>query len=141
MSQSHVPSGFSPANLLWAAVAFVTVLFVCLVATSTVTPEADVDARRGALRVETRKKIQAEEAAKLSSVRFEERKGEFAKTLASVKPSASPVKVEATPPPAAGDSPALPSAPSGAVNISIPRLVTPKAPEALPEPVSAPSVQ
>jgi hypothetical protein len=129
MSQPTVPSGFSPGNLLWATLALGAALVLGLATTSTVKPETDVDAKRGGLREETRKKIQADETAKLDSVKFIERKGEFVKTLASTKPSPSGVKVEPQLPLPTGDSPLLPSAPSGAVNISFPRLVAPKAAE------------
>ncbi len=132
MSESHVPSGFSPGNLLWAVLAFGAVVIVGLATTSTVKPEIDVDAKRGGLRLETRKKIQADETVKLDAVKFSERKGEFVKMLASVKPSVSAVKVEAPLVVPAGDSPSLPSAPSGAVNVSFPRLLAPKGAEASP---------
>ena len=128
-------------NLLWAVLALGAVLIVGFASTSTVKPETDVDAMRGGLRAETRKKIQAEEAAKLDAVKFSERKGEFVKILASAKPSPSAVKVEPPLPVPAGDSPSLPSAPSGAVNVSFPRLVTPKAPEASSDSVAPLPVQ
>ncbi|MEI6872266.1 MAG: hypothetical protein WCL08_08285 [Verrucomicrobiota bacterium] len=141
MSESHVPSGFSPGNLLWAVLAFGAVLIVGLATTSTVKPEVDVEAKRGELRIETRKKIQADETAKLDAVKFSERRGEFVKVLASTKPSASAVKVEAPLLVPAGDSPSLPSAPSGAVNVSFPRLLTPKGAEASLEVVTPAPVQ
>jgi hypothetical protein len=122
MSQSHETTGFSPGNLLWAILGLGAVLVVGFAATYNVSPETDVDAKRGLARLEARKKIQTEESAKLAAVKFEERKAEFAKSIAASKPAASTVKVEAMLAAPAGDAPALPSAPSGAVNVAFPRL-------------------
>ncbi len=137
MSQSQAPSGFSPGNLLWALLALGAVLVIGFVSTVPVHPETDVDAKRGALRSETRKKIQAEESSKLDSVKFSERKAEFVTLLGSTKPAPSSIKVEPALPLPAGDAPSLPSAPSGAMNVTFPKLVTPTPPAPAPEPPAA----
>ena len=137
MSQSQATTGFSPGNVLWALLGLGAVLVVGFASTVTVHPETDVDAKRGALRSETRKKIQAEESSKLSAVKFDERKAEFVKLFGNGKPAPSAVKVEPALPMPAGDAPSLPSAPSGASNVTFPKLVTPVA---APEPpVAAPA--
>jgi len=139
MSQSQATTGFSPGNLLWALLGLGAVLVIGFAATVPVHPETDVDAKRGELRSETRKKIQAEESSKLDSVKFVERKAEFVKLLGSTKPAPSSIKVEPALPPPAGDAPSLPSAPSGALNVTFPKLVTPMPPAPAPEPPAAPA--
>jgi hypothetical protein len=139
MSQSQATTGFSPGNLLWALLALGAVLVIGFASTVPVHPETDVDAKRGALRSETRKKIQAEESSKLDSVKFVERKAEFVTLLGSSKPAPSGIKVDPPLPLPVGDAPSLPSAPSGALNVTFPKLVTPMPPAPAPEPpASAP---
>ena len=137
MSQSQAPTGFSPGNLLWALLGLGAVLVIGFASTVPVHPETDVDAKRGALRSETRKKIQAEESSKLDAVKFSERKAEFVKLLGKTKPAPSSIKVEPALPLPAGDAPSLPSAPSGAMNVTFPKLVTPTPPVPAPEPPAA----
>jgi hypothetical protein len=139
MSQSQATTGFSPGNVLWALLGLGAVLVVGFASTAPVHSETDVDAKRGALRSETRKKIQAEESSKLDAVKFGERKAEFVKLFGNGKPAPSTVKVEPAPalPMPSGDAPSLPSAPSGASNITFPKLVTPPAPVPAPEPAAA----
>ena len=137
MSQSQATTGFSLGNLLWALLALGAVLVIGFASTVPVHPETDVDAKRGALRSETRKKIQAEESSKLDSVKFVERKAEFVTLLGSSKPAPSVIKVDPPLPLPVGDAPSLPSAPSGALNVAFPKLVTPMPPAPEP-PASAP---
>jgi len=134
MSQSQAPTGFSPGNLLWALLALGAVLVIGFASTVSVQPETDVDAKRGALRSETRKKIQADESSKLDSVKFGERKAEFVTLLGGTKPAPSSIKVDPVLPLPAGDAPSLPSAPAGALNVTFPKLVTPMPPAPAPEP-------
>ncbi len=140
MSQPQATTGFSPGNLLWALLGLGAVLVIGFASTVGVHPETDVDAKRGALRSETRKKIQAEETAKLEAVKFNDRKGEFVKLLGASKPAASSIKVDPALPLPTGDAPILPSAPSGATNVTFPILATPNAPVPVPEaPAPAPA--
>ena len=147
MSQSHESSGFSPGNFLWAALSLGVVIIAALSLTRSVSPETDIEAKRGERRLEVRKKINAEESSKLGALAWADKAAgtvkapiEFAsaltiKELSAKKSAASAIKVEAPlvlPP---GDSPAMPSAPSGATTIQFPKLGAPA-----PAPAPAPAV-
>lgn len=145
MSQNSETSGFSPGNFLWAVLSLGIVLSSAFLFTNR-TPETNVEDLRGERRLEARKKLNADEAATLSKLEWADKNAgtvkvpvsavasTIAKELTAKKPAPSAIKVEAPLVIPAGDTPAMPSAPSGAVNIHFTSLVVPSAPAPAPAP-------
>ena len=125
MTHFQSSSDFSPGNLVWAAMGLFVSLLVAFVGTAGVRPKLDVEDKRGNLRSESRLKISAEETKVLESQAFALSWKESLSALKGAKPRESGVKFEPNASAQSDSSPALPSSPSGAVNIGFPRLIVP----------------
>jgi hypothetical protein len=134
MSANENSQQIFPGNLLWAAASSAAVLVTSLVVCNAFRPTADIELRKADSRTEVRKKIAAEESAKLGSIAWVKKdagvvrapvevvKDVLLKELAQKKAGPSVVKVDPLPPAASGGAPSLPSAPGGASNVMFPRV-------------------
>ena len=141
MSDSNFSNGMpSIKQFLFGVASVAAILVLSKLAIGSTRPEVNVEAKRGAHRVEVRAKLQADEDLKLSATEWLNKEAGTARIpiadslkltvseLSKKAPKASSVKVDAPTPVPAGDAPAMPSAPGGARTTQFPRIPNSSAP-------------